>query len=166
MVKQNARVYTVRQATLEDEAKLLEHWVSLTTFLPQQHLCPFGTVDIEARTLQLQSALKNTLETPKATIFVCQVDQLVIGSLATVLNQQEGYEHPNSSVLFNLWVDEEQRREGLASLLVDSACTWLAQQGVTSVQAGWHPDNIAADAFWKKQGFQNYEVISARKLSV
>lgn len=164
MVKQNASLYRIKQATVKEQDEILEHWVALTTFLPQQHLCPFGAVDIGARTLQLKGALQNTLEAPQATIFICELDQVVVGSIATVLNQQGGYERPSSSVLFNLWVEESQRRQGVAGRLLESAYTWLTQHGVTSVQAGWHPDNIVADAFWKKQGFQNYEVISARQL--
>ena len=164
MVKQNASLYRIKQATLKEQDKILEHWVALTSFLPQRHLCPFGTVDIEARTLQLKVALQNTLEAPQSTIFICELDQVIVGSISTVLNKQEGYERPNSSVLFNLWVDEGQRRQGVAGRLLESTFIWLTRHGATSVQAGWHPDNIAADSFWKKQGFQNYEVISARQL--
>ncbi|WP_415891072.1 GNAT family N-acetyltransferase [Neptuniibacter sp. SY11_33] len=139
---------------------VLKQWQQLTSYLPIHHAKPFGLPVPEYLEKQLLHTLEQCIERDDAMIFIAEGDKL-FGTIAAILNQQTAYTQPNSSVLFNLWVEPDQRRKGIGQALVAEAKSWLKAQGVTSVQAGWHPGNPEADRFWLKQGFSPYETIGA-----
>ncbi|WP_415903865.1 GNAT family N-acetyltransferase [Neptuniibacter sp. QD48_55] len=139
---------------------VLKQWQQLTSYLPIHHAKPFGLPIPEHLENQLRHTLEQCIERDDAMVFIAEGDK-VCGTIAVILNQQTGYTQPNSSVLFNLWVEPDLRRKGIGQALVVEAKQWLKAQGVTSVQAGWHPGNPEADDFWLKQGFSPYETIGS-----
>jgi len=155
---------TVRIATADDRNNILEMWKSLTLNLPQHHFKPFGDPVLPERIGMLTDMLDNALSSSTAAVFKIH-NQCCCGTIAAVLNQQTGFSLHNSGVLFNLWIEPEFRRRGYATALVKHAKTWLQQQGAESVQVGWHPDNNAADQFWKQQGFKGYEIIGVSPIA-
>lgn len=141
-------------------------WQRLTVELPTYHFAPFGQPLLEEQSVNQKTTLQGCLSKEDAEVFIaCGDGDTVYGTLSVVRNQQKGYEYPDSAVLFNLWVDPSMRRKKIGTVLVDHAKQWLAAQGVTSVQVGWHPDNSAAALFWCKHGFRQYESIAACVLS-
>lgn len=154
---------TIEEVRAEDKELILHMWESLTMDLPQHHFKPFGDPILPKRSGLLSDMFNNSVASPTATIFKIESD-CCIGTIAAVLNQQTGFTEQNSGVIYNLWIEPEYRRSGFATALVEHAKQWLKVQGANSAQVGWHPDNIAADTFWKKLGFRNYEVIAASPL--
>jgi len=150
----------IRVAGAEHLDIVLKQWQQLTSYLPIHHAKPFGLPVPEYLEQQLQHTLEQCMERDDAEVFIAEGEN-ICGTIAVILNQQSAYTQPNSSVLFNLWVEPDQRRRGIGQALVEQAKGWLKAQGVTSVQAGWHPGNPEADRFWLKQGFAPYETIGA-----
>ncbi len=155
-----AGAVTIAEAQPGDQNQILKMWKALTLDLPQHHFKPFGDPVISERVDLLSEMFGNSLASPSAVVFKIKIDRC-IGTISAVLNQQSGFTLSNSGVIYNLWVEPEFRRKGYATDLVECAKTWLKEQGASSAQVGWHPDNLAADTFWKKLGFRNYEVIAA-----
>ena len=158
-----ADAVTVAEAQAGDQDQILKMWEALTLDLPQHHFKPFGEPVISERADLLSEMFTNSLASQSAVVLKLQGERCV-GTVSTVLNQQSGFTQSNSGVIYNLWVEPEFRRKGYATELVECAKTWLKEQGASSAQVGWHLDNVAADKFWKKLGFRNYEVIAASPL--
>ena len=158
---------SIREATHHDYKFILKMWRRLTMYLPNTHSQPFGDIQEDKRLPVLETVLKNTLDSGRSHILIAEhkIESRLepIATLSVVLNTQLGFSKPDSAVLFNLWVDETFRRQGIAKRLVKLAQQWLKEQAVTSVQVGWHPDSTA-EAFWRSLGFEQYEVIAAKKL--
>lgn len=158
-----ADAITISEAKAADQDEILKMWEALTLDLPQHHFKPFGSPVLSERSGLLSDMFSNSLASPSAVVFKLHNDR-AIGTISAVLNLQSGFTQSNSGVIYNLWVEPEFRRLGYAVDLVESAKSWLKQKGASSAQVGWHPDNIAADNFWRKLGFRNYEVIAAISL--
>ncbi|WP_286238926.1 GNAT family N-acetyltransferase [Neptuniibacter halophilus] len=154
---------SVEVMSAEDIPRVLEHWCQLNRELPAHHFQPFGTPLEEGQRERLQHTLQQCAARDDAVILLASAGGK-LGSIAVILNQHTGFSKPHSGVIFNLWIEPEYRRRGLGSELVAAASDWLRAQGATSAQVGWHPDNRAADLFWKQLGFRNYEVIAAKPL--
>lgn len=155
-----------RTAEAADQPAIYACWLELTLNLPARYPLPFGMPVESEQAQQLTVALENCMQREDAQIYVAITEQgELAGTLSVILNQHAGYEKASSAVLFNLWVVERFRREGIATHLVSEARAWLADQQVVSVQAGWHPDNLAADRFWRGQGFSSYETIGAAPIA-
>lgn len=156
----NSKSYRIDVAGPAQLDAVLNQWKQLTSYLPSHHALPFGLPVPEYLEHQLKHTLEQCLERDDTQVFIAEGDG-ILGTISVILNQQTAYTQPNSSVLFNLWVETDQRRKGVGQALVAEAKQWLKAQGVTSVQAGWHPGNPDADRFWSKQGFSPYETIGA-----
>lgn len=154
---------TISVAGEQHQKELLAMWQELTAYLPRHHSQPFGIASPDYLQQQLSQTLDSCIERDDAQVFIASTTELV-GTVAAILNPQKGYSEPSSSVIFNLWVKPESRNQGVAQALLSVAKNWLKEQNVTSVQAGWHPQNSAAERFWKQQGFGAYETIGALKL--
>ena len=154
--------YVIREATDADFESLLAMWTTLAYELPKDHFQPFGIPDKNLCGELLATVLSDTINAEQARIYVAE-DPQAIATIAVVLNEQKGYTQPNSAVIYNLWVDEDRRREGIATALMQTAEEWLATQKVTSVQVGHHP-NSKAHAFWQHHGYEPYELITAKFL--
>lgn len=154
---------TISIAAPSDKTHIYPMWERLTLELPKFHFSPFGTVNVIEQQENLSRTLESCLSREDAVVLIAERDG-VCGTLSVIRNQQAGYESPESAVLFNLWVNEKDRRGGVGAALVHRAKAWLKERDVTSVQVGWHPDNKAANDFWSAQGFRQYECIAATKL--
>lgn len=155
------------QVTPIDQADLnviLRMWSELTRDLHRHDTQPFGEPTPQ-RFEMLEQILKNSFANEKAEIFkACDANGQCLGTISVVLNIQQGFSRPDSGVIFNLWVDPEQRRNGIGSLLVAKTKLWLKGQGISSVQAGWNPNNKSADRFWTQQGFCAFELLASAPL--
>ena len=154
---------TISIAAPSDKAHIYPMWERLTLELPKFHFSPFGKVKVIEQQENLSRTLEGCFSREDAVVLIAERNG-VCGTLSVIRNRQTGYESPESAVLFNLWVNEKDRRRGVGAALVLSAKTWLKERNVTSVQVGWHPDNKAANDFWSAQGFRQYECIAASTL--
>ena len=152
----------IRSAAAADFDQLLPIWQGLSQELPSHHFTPFGQPDPDKLCEQLSATLQGCLSREDARVMIAlDSNQRIIATLSIILNKQSVYERPDSAVLFNLWVSETLRRNGIATEMLHVAKKWLKANDVTSVQAGWHPQNQAADRFWQSHGFSSYETIGA-----
>jgi len=76
------------------------------------------------------------------------------------------YDKPESinspvGIVYNLWVEPEVRRQGLASLLAQEAESRLRELGARSFQVAWREDPTAEN-FWRKRGYQAYETMAGK----
>lgn len=156
--------YEIKTSSIGEQEQVLGMWVHLTHELHEHHYQPFGAPEQE-RFQILAEVLRNTYDSNRAVIFVAHNSKSeFLGTVAVVLNEQTGFCEPHSGVIFNLWVQQSARKKGVGLNLVKAAQAWLQEKGATTVQVGWHPDNVAADTFWKKLGFRLYEQVAAVKL--
>lgn len=154
---------TISEVLIEDKQQILKMWESLTLELPKHHFKPFGEPVLSERSQMLSDMFNNSLGAASAVVLKIGSERC-LGTISAVLNKQSGFVQENSGVIFNLWIEPDYRRLGYATDLVSQAKKWLKEQGATTAQVGWHPENEVADRFWKKQGFRNYEVIAATHL--
>lgn len=71
-----------------------------------------------------------------------------IGQRAAVWAQRE------IGMVFDLVVQPEARRSGVATRLLDAASAFFAARGVTWVQVNYSPHNAEAAGFWTSRGFR------------
>jgi len=59
----------------------------------------------------------------------------------------------------DLWLNEEYRGQGAAELLLEKAYDWFRQQGVERLHLKVDIRNEHAHAFWRKQGFEDFQMV-------
>ncbi|WP_027859055.1 GNAT family N-acetyltransferase [Marinobacterium jannaschii] len=155
---------TIRTAQPEDEHTLLRLWLKLHRYVSLLEKSAFGEVDEAATLQQYQRMISQTLDSDNAAILIAESESQVVATLACFLSQKPGYTRSDSGILYNLWVEPEERRQQTATHLLSEAQRWLKQRGAASAQVAWHPANTLADNFWRKHGYRPYETIAARPL--
>ncbi len=76
------------------------------------------------------------------------------------------YDKPESThspvgIIYNLWVEPEGRRRGLATQLVKNTEIKLKEVGAKSFQVAWRNDPIA-EQFWQSLGYGGYEILGGK----
>jgi ribosomal protein S18 acetylase RimI-like enzyme len=108
--------------------------------------------------------LKKDLEEKKGTVFVSSNDELLIGFLSCFIAVEESDQVQPVLYVSDLFVDEEYRGKGVASLLMAEAEKYAAANGLSVLQLSALANNEQAQAFYSKCGFQEYQKILRKNL--
>jgi len=154
----------IRPAETHDYPAVLDMWMALQQLTDSYPPQAFGDANETAQRERLGEMLANSLDTDIGLVLVAAIDDTPVGTLSIYLSDKHGYHNEKSAVLFSVWVNPEQRRDGIASRLLQQAREWAKVRGACSLQVGWHPGNPKANAFWNAHGFSGYEVIGARSI--
>jgi len=102
--------------------------------------------------------------TPSNLIIIAEKSHQICGFIIALVEIQ-----PNQFTQYNthgliqaIWVEPEQRKNGLGEALVKQALDSFAEFKIPYCDIAYHPDNKAAKQFWKKMGF-NQSQTTARK---
>ena len=63
------------------------------------------------------------------------------------------------------WVDEQYRKQGIASALVQSMEQWFQSKGIEYIDLHYLVGNVEAEKSWAKMGYAPYRVASRKKLA-
>lgn len=64
----------------------------------------------------------------------------------------------------DLWVEPDYRRRQIGQQLLDAAFTWFKSQGVSRVQLEVDVNNEVGLHFWRKMGFEKFEIVMRRDI--
>lgn len=83
-------------------------------------------------------------------------DQSIVGYVCGGMHQIESYRSGMRSELENMFVDENFRRSGVGTALIEHFVEWSRQQGADEVYVSAYFDNQRAISFYKSAGFESY----------
>lgn len=93
-------------------------------------------------------------------VFVAETDGQMVGYLAGGLSQIHAYRKINKAAeLENMFVSDECRGQGIGTELVKKFKDWCKEKDIQKISVIASFKNRAGIGFYKKQGFQDYDVI-------
>ena len=90
--------------------------------------------------------------------FIALVDNKVVAYLAGSINIQSSYVTKNQAELDNMFILEEYRNYGIGTKLIDAFKTVCLKEGIEEIKVTAFAKNTNAINFYKKNGFQDFEV--------
>lgn len=99
------------------------------------------------------------LKLPQYAIFVAQ-DAIgrAIG-LLTVSQRWTLWHAGPCALIEELVVDKEARRQGIGRALIQAALDWAKVQGCSEVKVSTEADNVKAQAFYRRLGFESLALL-------
>lgn len=89
---------------------------------------------------------------------VCEVDGRVEGFLSMVFYLTL-FHHGGTALINELVVERTQRGRGLGQALIERAVQEAHQRGMDEIEVGTEQENLAAQAFYRKMGFDEAYVL-------
>lgn len=93
------------------------------------------------------------------TCFVAETDGVIVGAIIAGSDGRRGY-------IYHTAVSPDQRRQGIASKLVEAAMSALESISVTKAALVVFDRNVDGNAFWEKSGFTVREDLIYRNKSI
>ncbi|MDE5741958.1 MAG: GNAT family N-acetyltransferase [Oscillospiraceae bacterium] len=93
------------------------------------------------------------------TCFVAEADGKIVGAIIAGSDGRRGY-------IYHTAVSSDQRRQGIASKLVDAAMSALENIGITKAALVVFDRNAEGNAFWERAGFAVREDLVYRNKSI
>jgi ribosomal protein S18 acetylase RimI-like enzyme len=105
------------------------------------------------------------IELPQYAIFVAEDEAgQVIGLLSA--SQRWTLWHTGPCALIEeLAVDERARRQGVGRALIQAALDWAKAQGCSEVEVSTDHDNLDAQAFYRRLGFESEALLLEYELN-
>ena len=147
----------IRQALPEHSNILIDFWLKLDQSQPSSSISGFTA---ERAHFHQQLAEQLTSQTTAIALIAWQ-KQTAVASICGHLHQNPQLTHSPLGIIYNLWVEPNQRRKGIAQSLVQQVEEVLQQQGAKSLQVAWRQDKTA-EQFWQKLGYLAVETIAAK----
>ena len=127
--------YTIRNATKEDIAAVLELWAAAGS--------PPSVSDSPAGIAML-------LDADPEALLIAELDGVVVGSLIAAWDGWRGS-------FYRLAVSPERRRQGLATMLLKEGERRLRERGAMWLTAIVADDDAGAMAFWQAVGYERQQ---------
>jgi ribosomal protein S18 acetylase RimI-like enzyme len=109
--------------------------------------------------------VRQCMEVPDTAVFVCLDSEQVVGyAIASIEMHPAVVAIRPYGFIDNLVVDRKHRRMGVGTVLVSAAVDWFAKHDVTRAELAVHETNEAAIAFWKSQGFADFQKVLSRDI--
>ena len=135
-------------------------WQSIDQCSPHQ---PFGDIAIEKRQ-RAQELIKHAIDSTDALVFIATTAQEIIGTISGHIYQRPASERSQVGVIYSLWVNQGQRRQGVGQALLSHIEQHLHGMGAQALQVGWDTQNTVAIEWWHKRGYAPYETIACKIL--
>lgn len=152
----------IRQATQEDIEVLLPMYEKMYGTLSS-----FG-LPFKLDTEELPKVLKITIKSKLCYLGLAEEDGKLLGYIqASIakLDRKLGYDGGKAIGIINdVFVEDEARGRGLASVLCKSAENWMSENGIQMSQAQVLCENQPARGFWRSQGYDDMHVTVCKKL--
>jgi len=109
--------------------------------------------------------VRQCMEVPDTVILTCLDSGQMIGyAIASIEMHPPVIANRPYGFIDNLAVDRDHRRRGAGTVLVTAAVDWFASRGVTRAELAVQETNEAGIAFWKSQGFSDFQKVLARDI--
>lgn len=119
-------------------------------FDAQRFLAPHAGVEQGYATF-----LASRLDSPDDCVFVAEHDGAIAGYVFAALEPMSWKElRGPAGFIHDVAVAEEERRHGVAAMLIDAAAAWLREHGVPRVILWTAAPNEAARALFRRLGFR------------
>lgn len=143
---------------------LVEMWQGIDQFPNAER--PFGG-DSADKPEHAKRLLEQTLKSPNAVVLTAQdANGNIIGTISGHVFDKPAVVLTQVGVIYSLWVNQSQRRQGIAQQLLSQLEVELQQKGAKTFQVGWDIPNTLASAWWQKRGYNAYEIIASKTISV
>jgi len=136
----------VRKMTIEDYESVYGLWLSCKGM-------GLNTVD------DSRDGIDRFLRRNPDTCFVAEKDGKIVGAIITGNDGRRGY-------IYHTAVSPDQRRQGIASKLVDAAMSALEEIGIAKAALVVFDRNADGNVFWEKSGFTVREDLVYRNKSI
>ena len=136
----------IRKMKIEDYEAVYQLWLSCKGM-------GLNTVD------DSREGIEKFLQRNPDTCFVAEKDSKIVGVIMAGNDGRRGY-------IYHTAVSPDQRRQGIASKLVDAVMTALENIGITKAALVVFDRNADGNAFWEKSGFSVREDLVYRNKSI
>ena len=136
----------IRKMKIEDYEAVYQLWLSCKGM-------GLNTVDDSL------DGIERFLQRNPDTCFVAERDSKIVGVIMAGSDGRRGY-------IYHTAVSPDQRRQGIASKLVDTVMTALENIGITKVALVVFDRNSDGNAFWEKSGFSVREDLVYRNKTI
>lgn len=136
----------IRKMTLKDYEAVYGLWLSCKGM-------GLNTVD------DSRDGIERFLRRNPDTCFVAESDGVIVGAIIAGSDGRRGY-------IYHTAVSPEQRRQGIASKLVEAVVSALEEIGIAKAALVVFDRNADGNAFWEKSGFAVREDLVYRNKSI
>lgn len=98
-------------------------------------------------------------------VFIALVDNVIVGYLAGSINVQLPYVEKLVAELENMFILEDYRKYGIGTKLVNEFKNYCLENGMNEIKVTASAKNSNAINFYKKNGFDDFEVTFKMTLS-
>lgn len=91
-------------------------------------------------------------------VCVAEEDNQVIGLITASVRPTLWHAGP-VALIDELIVDEAARGRGVGKALIDAIVTWARKRGASEIEVSTEKDNVAAQAFYLRHGFEHESVL-------
>lgn len=153
---------SIQPATKAHIPTMVTMWQAIDQF-PQGER-PFGG-DSSDKPLRAQDFIERTLQLENAAVLIARNDKGdTIGTISGHVFEKPAVQVNPIGVIYGLWVEDDYRRQGIATRLLKHLENELQKKGAKAFQVGWDVPNTLAAAWWQKQGYLPYEVIASKMI--
>ena len=99
------------------------------------------------------------LESPQYALFVAEDGQGQVVGLLSASQRWTLWHAGPCALIEELVVDQAVRRQGVGRALIQAALDWAQAQGFSEVEVSTDADNLAAQAFYRKLGFESVALL-------
>ena len=97
-------------------------------------------------------------------VFVAEIKEKIVGYLAGSICEQISYITETFAELDNMYIDEEYRRFGIGTLLINDFKKYCIEKKVQNIKVTALAKNSRAIQFYIKNGFEDYNVTLKYKI--
>lgn len=166
--------YRIEEATLSDIPALVNIW----KMIDQGTQCEasFGGYTKE-KISRANELIRHNLQSPNAHLLIAlpvgpavktikpsMHSKPIVGTLSGHIYHKPAVKASCVGVLYSLWVEPDEREQGLAKALLAAMEKDLIDKGAQAFQVGWDVANTVAARWWTNQGYAPYEVIASKKV--
>ena len=155
--------FHVRQATQDDIQEIGILWVELMDY--HAALDPLFKRSANGRESFENFVLKNMQGDEHQIIVAVNANGELIGFCqAGITEYFDVFEHRTCGYIFDMFVSDKHRREGIGFALYSEAKKWFDEKKITRIELSLFTQNKASSAFWQSIGFHTF--MERRRLEV
>lgn len=91
-------------------------------------------------------------------VFIAEANNKIVGYLAGSINVEQSYNTRTLAELDNMYILEEYRKYGIGSKLVNELKTYCRSLGIQELKVTASYKNINAINFYRKNGFEDFDL--------
>ena len=97
-------------------------------------------------------------------VFVAQIEEKIVGYLAGSICEEISYITESFVELDNMFIDDEYRRFGIGTLLMDEFKKYCKEKNMQNIKVTASAKNSRAIQFYIKNGFEDYNITLKYKI--